>query len=172
MNCTGGEGETGISGFCRCNRKKPVPGPGTGVWGAASLQWGEGKLGVNCLGAPQGWMVRGQPSYLCCFSFSPKGAVCQSTVRVHLSQALESSLVMGSFPAFKDLIVQEKDRGGSINSIHCDGGAEGLWEQGTASSFAWSRARLPAATCGPVGLFSIPRGSCLHVHSCRWFPLP
>lgn len=60
MNCTRGEGQVGISGFCRCNRKKPVPGPGTGVPGAAGLEWGEGELGVSCLGATQGWIVRGQ----------------------------------------------------------------------------------------------------------------
>lgn len=90
------EGQAGISGFCRSNRKKPVPGPGTGVWGAAGLEWEAGELGVSCLGATQGWMVRGQSQDPATFALSfllPEGAVCQSVVRVHLSQALEDLIV-------------------------------------------------------------------------------
>lgn len=32
----------GVSGFCCCNRKKPVPGPGTGVLGPCRFRVGRG----------------------------------------------------------------------------------------------------------------------------------
>ena len=113
---------------------------------------------------------------LLCPSFSQTGLSvnCKGPSEPSPGVLSGNGKVTGSSPVFKDLTVKKKKKKRTSQLRRKRGeeaytlftvteGVEGLWEQGRASSFAWSPGQLPAATCGHAGLSSIPRASCLRV---------